>query len=645
MKIFSFLICAIMSFALLSPSCAANNEPPAESAHPMVMSTRGFARTSVLNNSVGKEAITAYRFELPYGLAAGWRLPYLGFSEGNTGNIQLNGVMVTIENAPDKRIEVTFDGKKSVTVAPNKVVESDPINEEIVPGSIIFVWTLYRNENAEGPLPCMTWGYVDNCDACMVGDIGTLSTDKLGDPELLKSKNDPLPLNAGQRYLIRSYQPMFISGQPHADFAGTLMSVGFIGDSINIATGDFGPAMPGDPFPARGWNGRACATDTPYLVFGQSGSNYGGFTSAQQTDLFKYIFGTDDGDAQVNCLFDAYGINEIRMEILNKPVDRIWRGRMTVATIAQHLGLPYMHTTLTPMTDGWLFYDAKNGGDKAALFSAFAAERKTFNERVRNESNTILGCVGFIDWGTSVETDPAVSNNIWQADAMMDGIHPSTLAFHKMSIPAAEGLAKMKERLANPIKVACVGDSLTSGFKMENPEHDAYPAYLGRMLGAGYVVKAFAVPGRTALRKAKSPLWKEKEFQAAQDWQPDIVVICLGTNDSWPAMWQELKGDFAGDLQAMVQLFQKLPTKPNTFLCLPPPLFIENGEVQKEILAFEIIPAIREVATATDSGIIDWDTPLREKAALFMDDKVHPLPSGANEMARLAAEQVRKVIK
>jgi hypothetical protein len=37
----------------------------------MVMSTRGFARTSVLDKSAGKEAITAYRFELPYGLAGG----------------------------------------------------------------------------------------------------------------------------------------------------------------------------------------------------------------------------------------------------------------------------------------------------------------------------------------------------------------------------------------------------------------------------------------------------------------------------------------------------------------------------------------------------------------------------------------------
>lgn len=644
MKIFAFLICSIISIALLSPACTADNKPVA-AAHPMVMSTRGFARTSVLNNSVGKEAITAYRFELPYGVAAGWRLPYLGFSEGNTGNIQLNGVLVTIDNAPDKRLEVTFAGKTTVIIAPNKVVESDPIAEAIAPGTVIWVWTLYRNEDAKGPLPYMTWGYVDNCDGCLVGDIGTLSTAKLGDMTVLTGKADPLPLNAGQRYLIRSFQPMFISGRPNPAFTGTLMSAGFIGDSINIATGDFGRVTPEDLFPTRGWNGRACAYDTPYLVFGQSGSNTGGFTSAQQSDLFKYIFGTGNGDAQVNCLFDGYGINEIRMEILNKPLDRIWRSHLTVAEIAQRLGLPYMHTTLTPMTDGWLFYDAKNGGDKAALFAAFVTERKAFNDQVRNESKNIPGCVGYIDWGEAVETDPVISNNMWQVGVNMDGIHPSTLGFQKMSIPAAKALLTMKKRLENPIKVACVGDSLTSGFKMTDPEKDAYPAQLGRMLGAGYVVKGFAVPGRTALRKANIPLWKEQLFQDAQDWHPDIVVICLGTNDCWPAIWQELKGDFSGDLRDMVKLFIALPSKPATFLCLPPPLFIANGEVQKKILADEVIPAIRQVATDTGSGIIDWDTTMRDKEALFMDDKVHPLPGGATEMARLVAESLRKVIR
>ena len=191
-----------------------------------------------------------------------------------------------------------------------------------------------------------------------------------------------------------------------------------------------------------------------------------------------------------------------------------------------------------------------------------------------------------------------------------------------------------------PIRVACVGDSLTSGYQMEKPERDAYPAQLGRLLGSRYEVRAFAEPGRTALRKARLPLWKEPVFADAQAWQPNVVVICLGTNDSWPDIWKELKGDFIPDLTDMVKLFAGLPSHPKTVLCLPTPLFIDNGEVQKRILADEVLPAIRTVAHQTGSALVDWRAPLQHQPALFMPDKVHPMPAAAAIMAAAVARIV-----
>ena len=38
------------------------------------------------------------------------------------------------------------------------------------------------------------------------------------------------------------------------------------------------------------------------------------------------------------------------------------------------------------------------------------------------------------------------------------------------------------------IKVACVGNSITYGYLLENRERDAYPAVLQRALGKPYVV-------------------------------------------------------------------------------------------------------------------------------------------------------------
>ena len=55
---------------------------------------------------------------------------------------------------------------------------------------------------------------------------------------------------------------------------------------------------------------------------------------------------------------------------------------------------------------------------------------------------------------------------------------------------------------AAPIKVACVGDSLTDGSKSSGGKKGdtAYPAWLGRILGSGYDVRNFGAAGDTLLR-------------------------------------------------------------------------------------------------------------------------------------------------
>jgi hypothetical protein len=46
---------------------------------------------------------------------------------------------------------------------------------------------------------------------------------------------------------------------------------------------------------------------------------------------------------------------------------------------------------------------------------------------------------------------------------------------------------------AAPIKVACIGDSITEGAGLSNPALESYPARLQRLLGAGYIVRNYGV--------------------------------------------------------------------------------------------------------------------------------------------------------
>ncbi|MBR6371242.1 MAG: xylanase, partial [Bacteroidaceae bacterium] len=50
-----------------------------------------------------------------------------------------------------------------------------------------------------------------------------------------------------------------------------------------------------------------------------------------------------------------------------------------------------------------------------------------------------------------------------------------------------------------PVRVACVGDSITYGHGIKDRLHDAYPGVLSSMLGDKYDVRNFGVSGTTTM--------------------------------------------------------------------------------------------------------------------------------------------------
>lgn len=181
-----------------------------------------------------------------------------------------------------------------------------------------------------------------------------------------------------------------------------------------------------------------------------------------------------------------------------------------------------------------------------------------------------------------------------------------------------------------PLRVACVGDSITAGARV--PEAGRYPKLLEGMLGEalGRKVEArnFGTSGATLLRKGDNPF----NLNAPIAFAPELVVIMLGTNDSKAQNWKH-KADFAGDLTAMVQEFAKLPSKPTICLVLPPPAYKPAFGIRGEVIKDEILPLIRQVATAEKVRLIDAFTPLSGHADMFPDG-VHPLDAGTALLAK-----------
>jgi acyl-CoA thioesterase I len=180
-------------------------------------------------------------------------------------------------------------------------------------------------------------------------------------------------------------------------------------------------------------------------------------------------------------------------------------------------------------------------------------------------------------------------------------------------------------------KVACVGDSITYGSGITDRKNDSYPSQLQRMLGPDWQVRNFGVSGATLLNNGDRPYTKQKQYQPALDFKPDIVVIMLGTNDSKPQNWSH-KDDFVADYKSLIGAFRSANPAAKIYVCLPVPAFPGGYGIREEIIAPDILSMVKQVATETGAPVIDLHTALIGYGSQF-PDKIHPNASGARVMA------------
>lgn len=193
------------------------------------------------------------------------------------------------------------------------------------------------------------------------------------------------------------------------------------------------------------------------------------------------------------------------------------------------------------------------------------------------------------------------------------------------------------------IKVACVGDSITFGFTILNHEEKSYPARLAQLLGKGWGVENFGVIGATMLKNGDIPYWKQNAFIDSKNFNPDVVIIMLGTNDTKPQNWK-FKNEYITDYTVMINEFRALPSKPYIFICLPVPAYTKIWGISDSIIRIEIIPMIKLIGKRNNVPIIDLYQPLNKHAEWFTD-KIHPNAAGAKEMAKVIYNVLLKIKK
>ena len=218
------------------------------------------------------------------------------------------------------------------------------------------------------------------------------------------------------------------------------------------------------------------------------------------------------------------------------------------------------------------------------------------------------------------------------------GIREDFLYKSEMQNELTSWLRSFKAPRKDAVRVACIGNSITFGAGIKNRSRDSYPSVLSRMLGDGYWVKNFGVSARTMLNKGDHPYMNELAYKNALAFNPNIVVIKLGTNDSKSFNWK-YKADFMKDAQTMIDAFKALPAQPKIYLCYPSKAYLTGDGINDDIISKEIIPMIRKLARKNNLSVIDLHTAMDGMPELF-PDRIHPNEKGAKVMA----ETVRRSI-
>ncbi|MBO4500156.1 MAG: hypothetical protein J5732_07890 [Bacteroidaceae bacterium] len=192
-----------------------------------------------------------------------------------------------------------------------------------------------------------------------------------------------------------------------------------------------------------------------------------------------------------------------------------------------------------------------------------------------------------------------------------------------------------------PVRIACVGDSITYGHGIANRERDTYPALLDSLLGSGYDVRNFGISGRTLMNCGDFPYMSEQIYREALDFAPQIVTIMLGTNDSKPQNWT-CKNNFKSDLKLLIDSFRELPSKPDVLLCLPVPAMGGAWGINDSVIYNGVIPYIKEVASEEGIRLIDLNTPMQSHREYF-PDTIHPDEEGQKKISEIILPVIKSI--
>ena len=197
-----------------------------------------------------------------------------------------------------------------------------------------------------------------------------------------------------------------------------------------------------------------------------------------------------------------------------------------------------------------------------------------------------------------------------------------------------------------PVRVACIGDSITFGAHISDTNLN-YPARLQALLGPEYEVRNFGKSGCTITRDSYQGWYRgyirQPEHTNALAFQPDVVICNLGINDV-SSFADACRTNLVRDYREIIAAYRALPSAPRFILWHPlAPLFPGQTYYGQPVVT-NVNNLIRQAAELSGMDTLDMLAPLVGHADWF-PDHLHPNAAGAQQIAEVVDRYFRQMLE